>query len=450
MRPLDVVPLAYWLRTRCGRPYIGWLAFYVLTTLGYLSCILVYAAPVPEQAPAPVLLLVAWVLYLSVHEIGYFVNDLWSQKREHARGINLSKALADRPDPRLLAAAVASRVAAAVGLLLVLYPAVDRAAFVCITAVVACLFAAFWAHNAVFYPHRVLTFFLLYLGRYLLVVPFVWRRLDPWAIAVSVTAPAFGFTLAYAIRKRVIPISLAWLDSGSCFILRGSSAFLAVGALASFIAGRGDLRLPVLLIGYSIGIDLAFVFARVVAGLARSLARGDERCHVHTCFSHDGELSPAAVATQAASQGVSTVYVTDHAETFSAGKYQDLKAALAEASLAQRCHLVAGLEYSILGQHFLAINLREYVEVDPNSVQGLERIRRACDRVVWAHPLFAIRRVFLEGKYRAQLLQMMASVDGIEWVNLKSLRPYRNVWRHALICLTAIALFGRKTLPRTG
>jgi hypothetical protein len=41
---------------------------------------------------------------------------------------------------------------------------------------------------------------------------------------------------------------------------------------------------------------------------------------------------------------------------------------------------------------------------------------------------------------------MMATVDSMEWINLKLLRGHRYLWRHVVLSVLAVALFGRKRL----
>lgn len=281
--------------------------------------------------------------------------------------------------------------------------------------------------------------------RYFLIIPFV-DRINYFAFLSVSIITSIALTLAYyAGPKKLFPIKSAGMTNSWTFRL-GTLGFLSFGF--PFLLGSDpNANLFFILAICCIVLDMVFVVSRFVSEIMRSMDRKTERFHVHTCFSHDCQMTPEAVCERALADGVRRVYVTDHADTFSEEKYELLKRRLDDISRTHNCELVPGLEYPLLGQHFLAINLKAYVEADSDDLEAIVSLKHFSDRVIWAHPYLGIRKLFSDKGYLTNLIRMMALVDGVEWFNCKSTRSVTYYgWRYLLISFLTFFLHGRRTL----
>jgi len=109
MKPQDILPLNYWLRTRIKTNKT--LLIYLVMNLLIAASIVVYAKGFGATAFVTIVhLTIFWLAYLSLYEFGYFHNDFWSLKKEQESGINLEKQAPELFDKKLLYLAVVSRL----------------------------------------------------------------------------------------------------------------------------------------------------------------------------------------------------------------------------------------------------------------------------------------------------------------------------------------------------
>jgi len=131
--------------------------------------------------------------------------------------------------------------------------------------------------------------------------------------------------------------------------------------------------------------------------------------HVHTCFSSDGELTPASIGRLARGRGFSTVFLADHFESLDRESFAAL---LGECRWVKECRLVPGYERSFGGYHVLALGVDRWID-DPEPRVWADRVRAAGGLVAIAHP----------GRYRHQIPEpLLAACDAVEVWNSKP--PY--------------------------
>jgi hypothetical protein len=131
--------------------------------------------------------------------------------------------------------------------------------------------------------------------------------------------------------------------------------------------------------------------------------------HVHTCFSSDGELTPATIGRLAREHGFDAVLLADHFESLDADSYAALSE---ECRWVKDCVLVPGYERSWNGYHVLALAVdRLFDDADPKV--WADHVRDAGGLVVMAHP----------GRYQHKIPDsILAICDAIEVWNSKP--PY--------------------------
>ena len=116
--------------------------------------------------------------------------------------------------------------------------------------------------------------------------------------------------------------------------------------------------------------------------------------HVHSNWSHDGHDSLSDLAAFANRERLRWVFLTDHAEDFTAARFQEYSAACRAAS-ARETELIPGLEFRFEGYpglHLLAIGLRHWI--DPQTPEEFCRDGAIhAEFLVMAHPLLAKYRV---------------------------------------------------------
>lgn len=446
MKPQDILPLNYWLRTRIKTSKT--LLIYLVMNLLIAASIIVYAKGFGVTAFVSIVhLTIFWLAYLSLYELGYFHNDFWSLKKEQESGINLEKQAPELFDKKLLYLAVVSRLIFSLSLFylldFLLAPAILHELFI----ILLIIFLAFAAHNTIAYKLRPFSFFLLYFGRYALVYPFVKHEFNSLVLFYIFIIPALGYTLIYTLSKNIALSNLSKLlpSDNILLVLRLTLfAYIIAIPISLLLQLEGGYILLTLSACY-LAIDLTFAISRFISALKQSFSHQNERFHIHTKFSHDCDVEPADICLKALSCQVKKLYITDHFETFDRWKFQALKESLNEAMHRHDCEMVAGLEYDVQGQHFLAIQLKQYVGINSEEISSLPVIKANCSTLIWAHPHFAIKQLTSK-TYLADMLKMMYFCDGIEWLNVKSSRGSSYHWRHALISFLAIGIFGNKKL----
>lgn len=109
--------------------------------------------------------------------------------------------------------------------------------------------------------------------------------------------------------------------------------------------------------------------------------------HIHTTYSHDGHLDPAAIREKSLEFGCGFAVVCDHAEDLNPDLYRRQGEDCAKVS-DDRFLLVPGLEYAFGTIHLLGIGADRQCKAE-NPESCLEAIRIAGGMTVWAHPRLA-------------------------------------------------------------
>ena len=444
MKRVDLIPLAYWMRTRAaGTMLVSQLLVWPILQL----VVMLYAAGgrVGEES---IHFGLAWMAFLSLYELGYFTNDFWSQPREILRGVRQHKPyvpLAAETRWRL-AFALIIRIAFALGIAGYLARSCDPSVVTALTLVTGSTLVVFALHNIVFVPYRVGTLAVLHVGKVAIVVPFVIGTISPWALTFALIVPPVAFSLAYGVNKRVFLPSLRPVTGNINFQFGVAALVWASAGVAASMAGIGGASLLLLLAAYAVMCSVVMTSLRMGRAWYRRRARQDDCYHVHTCYSHDCDLSLATVRELAADAGYRRVYIADHAETFDAEKYDRLVRECAEYNRLTDGlpELIPGLEYPIHTQHILAIGLSRHVNVHEDNIGAVASLHKHCQEVIWAHPHFAIRRLLFERRYQRRYLAMMNLATRFEVVNHKSLRGIHFRWRHWGVAIVAMYLFGGK------
>lgn len=160
----DTLPLVYWLRTRQNR--LSSLAFYFLVTWGMLAVFVMVNTDLRELATTITklrLFPIVWIAYLALYELGYFMNDFWSNKREIARGFHPSRKIPELSNKSVLIAAIAVRILLLPIVLTYLWIVLGPSAVAVVLLVVFFSGGIFVVHNLIFHPYRIIsTFFRIF------------------------------------------------------------------------------------------------------------------------------------------------------------------------------------------------------------------------------------------------------------------------------------------------
>jgi len=438
MSSLEVVPLLYWYK-RYAHPRLTRLALRLLTIDGTIvvASIAVFGWG-KDWTDTLFVYVITRVAYTIFYELGYFVNDFWSARWEsHARGEE--KEVKDA-GPHLFPA-VATRLLFGLGLVGTVWW-LGFEAWCLIIAIIAVGQIVFLIHNVLYFPVRVGTYLVLYAVRYLLIAPAVLPITFTEIVYYSLlVAPlVLGFAAKYVIDRDWLKIK-SHFEFGffnnhtQNFVIRFSyPLYLGLGIVVMLTEVS---ILPLLVVSmFVLGLDFSVSLARFVETFLSAYNNLDRIIHLHTKFSHDATNTLSDIRRAARRAKASEVYVTDHAEDFTPEIYMRLKSRCEEESTAS-VRIVPGLEYDVLGQHFLCIDLTAHEEVDSNNSRSVEGLTRRCKRVIWAHPHFKIMRWVKYKKYRKKWYTLMRQVDAMEIINFKTTRGLHFMWRHVFLAFLA-------------
>lgn len=114
-------------------------------------------------------------------------------------------------------------------------------------------------------------------------------------------------------------------------------------------------------------------------------------CHVHSKYSHDGEISLNELKESLKKQGFQFLLLTEHIHDFLPEKIEEI---LKECQLLsdEQFIIIPGLELENKGEHFLVIGINESLK---NS-HDLTQLRSSGAIIVWAHP-YKIKSDGIEG-----------------------------------------------------
>lgn len=130
------------------------------------------------------------------------------------------------------------------------------------------------------------------------------------------------------------------------------------------------------------------------AGVGVGVGTGVGVLHVHSDYSHDGHDSLEEIRSWALDHGVQFVGLSDHAEDFSADRFEEF-VVQCRAQSDERVTLIPGLEFrfaGLSGLHLLAIGLRSWIS--PSTPSEFTRLAPAVSALtVLAHPGLARYRI---------------------------------------------------------
>jgi hypothetical protein len=440
---IDIIPISYWLR-RYASNSIKMLVFRIITleTYSVLSAIAAFVS-LPHFSVWQFLLyyLIARVSFLALYEIGYFVNDFWSEKREAARSGRPFQH--SKPDIGILLGAIFSRLCAVSALTLLLYCLYGKSVLPGFLSILLFAQIVFMAHNWLFVPHRIITFAILSLCQYLIPVPYITNAgyLNKAVILYTllVIPMVIGYCVQYAAHKcklgkcKYLDFSFGYFNK--CYgnsILRIAMAILELEIIlaAAFLRYEAVIIMLVTLC-FLFCLDVLYVSGRFLSSLRSALQERFLLYHIHTNFSHDSTNTFEQIIALCKRKHIPEVYINDHAEDFDTAKYDRLKAVCIENSNKVKLH--CGLEYEILGQHFLCNNLQTYIRIENSSPDEIAKLKNCCSEVIWAHPHFKIRKFLFDSDYRKTWYEMMRYVDGMEIINYKGLRRKHYAWRYVFL-----------------
>jgi len=104
-------------------------------------------------------------------------------------------------------------------------------------------------------------------------------------------------------------------------------------------------------------------------------------CHLHSKYSHDGEIPLSELKESLKKQGFHFLLMTEHIRDFSSERIGEILKECRSLSDEQFI-IVPGLELEGRGEHFLAIGISESAR-EHNNLTGL---RSSGTIIVWAHP----------------------------------------------------------------
>ena len=418
------------------------VVFRIITIEIYtILCVIAAFASLPGFSVRNFLLyyLTARIGFLALYELGYFVNDFWSEKREATR---LGRPFQHvHPPAGILFNAVFSRLCAVSAIILLLYYFYNNSVFGFLFILIFTQII-FMIHNWLFIPHRIITFAALYFCQYSIAIPFIYTIgsfKDISFYALLVIPVITGYAVIYGANKyksgkgNILDFSFGLLNrSLGNSILRIAQVFLGLEIMLALIFSRYELSATMLMVlFFLIGIDAIYISARFLASLHGAIQQRNCLYHIHTKFSHDGTNSLENVAEFCQRERISEVFINDHAEDFDAAKFNRLKEACSENY--NNVKIQCGLEYEILGQHFLCNNMQTFVEIQGTSLAEITKLKNYCSEIIWAHPDFKIRKMLLDSAYRKTWYEMMRYVDGMEIINRKGGRGNQYAWRHIVL-----------------
>lgn len=436
IRTTDIVPLTYFFRTRYSR--FGAILMYLLLGLG-LPLLAVYFSRLPQGASEAwkwsCRLLFLWPAHAALYELGYFMNDSWAFRREKARGLTRcgESYFTLAGSRRLLAIACISRIVFAALWLLLAASFIPFGTLAAAATIVAGTLAIFTLHNLLLPPYRIATFALLYVGRYFMAVPFFGPDFSHgvyWLIAASIIA---AYTWGYAAKK-LWRRPFQTIRGNPPTVIRLPLAIAAIAAVTNVFMPIGDGTFFVWAACYLFCLDALFSIGMLAKAVFRLRGRHRTRYHFHTRFSHDCELDFPELAWLARRKKLDRVYITDHKQDVGPAEFAELQTKCLEYSQRSGVAFLPGIEYDVCHQHVLALNLSQYIEIDPAEARDLERLHLHCEQLVWAHPIVGYR-CCVRPSYLRNLWRIAARVHGMELVNAKSFRQGRQYFRQILLCV---------------
>lgn len=132
--------------------------------------------------------------------------------------------------------------------------------------------------------------------------------------------------------------------------------------------------------------------------------------HVHTCYSHDGLITPEELVKYTCRAGLDGVAITDHNRVDGALK------------LAKKLDLliVPGMEVSSAGGHIIGLNISEHIPSRLSIEETVERIHELGGIAVVCHPYSLIKSML-------KRISLSSKIDAIEVINASAFPFTRSV-----------------------
>lgn len=449
MSLLYYVPLTYFFRTRYYS--VGLLAVLAFLNVGY--CIVAISVSHCNLSAAMwnvCSYLVFWCGYSSIYELGYFLNDSWSARREQARGNNRRGAGHKRMlelNSRDWVWLVVSRIAVALAVFAFLANLLSRAQILMLAVMLTTMAVIFTAHNIIFLPLRCITYLSLYLMRYVICIPFLGDQLSCWALICISIPLALGSTAVYWGTRVPSWSGFANRNGIASPVITGGAVLVY---LALYLAAEVfDFVIPLgvyIISIYVICVDLLARFASVAKSLLSIEGGGGVRFHAHSNYSHDSNLNLVGIRALAEKSNCKVIFMAEHKEDLNAERYQQYKAACMSAS-SENVMLIPGVEYNIYNQHVLGLGLESIIEISTDKPTSVIHLYRHAERIVWAHPTISIRRLY-DIKYIYNTLLVGVLSEALEWENRKSQAIDRKGTRAKILCLVVCVIWPGRRLIR--
>ena len=434
LNKLHFVPFVYCFSTRYRT--LGTIFAYLTLNIGF--CILAITLSQDNVSTSVTALtgyLLTWALFTIIYELGYLMNDSWSAERERVRGCRRAgtQKLVLLLTYRTWTALVLMRIPLVWCLCVCLVEnnTFDQNMWVC--GVVAMLAVIFVLHNSIFPPHRCVTFAALHGLKYVACVPF---------LGAGLGVGMFGFLVAPIVAMYTLRYVQSKVSVHREYYARNGIVVTDITACALFVYGVCLIihNIPFPAAREVIGLYMIYLLAVdfvLRAGLFfqafRRIEQQDVKYHAHSSYSHDSQLSLGDLRSAMEVRGWCRLYMAEHAEAFSPELYVQY-VNQCEAVSGANAMIVPGLEYNVLQQHVLALGLKSYLPIDHGVPADIIRLYTLAERVVWAHPQIALRKLY-NLAYVWQTLRIGMMCEAVEWRNRKSDILKRNTLRSRCICL---------------
>ncbi len=426
---LHYLPSVYWYVTRLKSKRV--LFSVIFKELGLMVFMFIVVVQ-PTPATLPLFLakfVITWLMFISLYEIGYLKNDLVAVRKENNPTIRITE---DYTDSYPLF--IHAKVMGAIVFFLVLR-LIAPAEYLKLAAIPLGVFFINIVHNIVPVKYRPATFFSMRLGKNNIIAPLIpdFRSLLIYVAAMTISPLAS--TISYVSKKKTVS------NQNSKYLEFYISVLLL---LASFAFSYRTSEI----FGYYLAYYVCWQI--VISGLkygsaACKIGKEPVLYHVHTDFSHDGELTVEQISSIFKEK--EAVYIADHAEDMGAEKFERLKK---QCSMYSRKDFVLapGLEYSTKdGDHLLALSMKSFILPENSStLECIQRLRSCCGMLVWAHPSFSIKKLIFDRDYRMERISIGRNVTAVELINLRLCRSVNHRIRSFIIGVIAYLCFGKRCI----
>ena len=253
------------------------------------------------------------------------------------------------------------------------------------------------------------------------------------------TSPAMIFEISYSVEAilfflpSALSLTMSYWTSKHLpsyrFVLQTSYAIVALCIFGFLIDPIAKFFLVGMICASITHILYAFRFE------LRKISSQNVIYHGHCFYSHDSQMS----LRRYQKLNVSNTWITDHAEDYTAAKFNKMKRMLILRGMN------FGLEFDIAGQHVVVLDppclVQLFKKGNQPAVLGQELKKNF---KIWAHPHFAFRKL-TRVTYITELTKILFSCEGVEVVNLKAIKRPRFAMQGLFFGLLAF-LLGKKMI----